>query len=358
MVEKKSKIFIAGHKGMVGSAIWRNLESNGFCNLIGANHSELDLRDQASVRAYFNQEKPEYVFLAAAKVGGILANDTYRADFIYDNLQIQNNIINQSFLSNIKKLLFLGSSCIYPRVCPQPIKEEYLMTGLLEPTNEPYAIAKIAGIKMCENYFKQYRANFISVMPTNIYGPNDNFDLDSSHVQPAIMRKMHLAKCLEEKNMKALRLDLKKFPIKNIDENSSKEEIISGLDKYGITLGSNSSKIKLKLWGSGNSKREFIYVDDMADACVYLFTHLEANELYGNNISHINIGTGKDISIKELSLIMKDIIGFSGEIEWDTSKPDGTPRKLLNIERLGKAGWKPAFSLKRGLAEVYSKYVN
>ena len=341
---------------MVGSAIWRNLKSNGYTNLIGIEHKKLDLRDQASVRTFFNNERPEYVFLAAAKVGGILANDTYRADFIYDNLQIQNNIIHQSFISNVKKLLFLGSSCIYPRDCSQPIKEEYLMAGPLEPTNEPYAIAKIAGIKMCESYYRQYGVNFISVMPTNLYGPKDNFNLQTSHVLPALLRKIHLAKCLENKDMESIRQDLSKHSIESVNENSSNEEIIFILDKYGISSILNSSKVKLTLWGSGNPKREFLHVEDMADACIYLFKNLEANHLYSSNVSHLNIGTGIDIAINELAGMIKEIVGFSGTVEWDLSKPDGMLRKLLNVDRLKQTDWKPAFSLKEGLEQAYSSY--
>ena len=353
-----SKIYIAGHSGMVGSAIWRYLESKGYTNLLGKSHNELDLRDQASVKAFFNKEKPEVVFLAAAKVGGILANDTYRASFIYDNLQIQNNVIHQSYISGVNKLLFLGSSCIYPKDCPQPIKEEFLLTGPLEPTNEPYAIAKIAGIKICENYYSQYGANFISVMPTNLYGPNDNFNLETSHVLPAILRKTYLAKCLEHNDLESIRRDLNKRPIKNINGKASNEEIINILNKYGISLIQNSSNVSLTLWGTGNPKREFLYVDDMADACVYFFEHLEADDLYSSGISHINIGTGIDITISELAEMIKEIVGFSGMVEWDSSKPDGILRKLLNIDRLKQMRWEPVYSLRKGLEETYRQYAN
>lgn len=353
-----SKIFIAGHSGMVGSAIWRNLESKGYTNLIGISHNKLDLRDQASVKAFFNDERPEFVFLAAAKVGGILANDTYRANFIYDNLQIQNNIIHQSYVFGVNKLLFLGSSCIYPRDCPQPIKEEYLLTGPLEPTNEPYAIAKIAGIKMCENYYSQYGVNFISAMPTNIYGQNDNYDLEKSHVHAALMRKMHLAKCLENRDMESIRQDLNNNPIEKVNGKVSNEEIINILNKYGIFIIQNSATVSLKLWGTGNPKREFIYVEDMADACIYLFNNLNAESLYSSGVSYINIGTGIDTTISDLAKMIKEIVGFSGRIEWDNSKPDGTPRKLLNVERLEKVGWKPVFSLKEGLEKAYNNYVD
>jgi GDP-L-fucose synthase len=343
---------------MVGSAIWRYLESKGYTNLLGKSHNELDLRDQASVKAFFNKEKPEFVFLAAAKVGGILANDTYRANFIYDNLQIQNNVIHQSYMSGVKKLLFLGSSCIYPKDCPQPIKEEFLLTGPLEPTNEPYAIAKIAGIKMCENYYSQYGANFISVMPTNLYGANDNFNLETSHALPAILRKTHLAKCLENNDLESIRQDLNKRPIENINGKASNEEIIYILNKYSISLIQNSSNVSLSLWGTGNPKREFLYVDDMTDACVYVFEHLEADDLYSNGVSHINIGTGIDITISELAEMIKETVGYSGKIEWDSSKPDGTLRKLLNVDRLKQMRWKPVYSLKKGLEETYRQYAN
>ncbi|MBT7269441.1 MAG: GDP-L-fucose synthase [Candidatus Marinimicrobia bacterium] len=308
-----SKIFIAGHNGMVGSAIWRILESKGYTNLIGRSSKELDLRNQAQVEAFFEKEKPDYVFLAAAKVGGILANDTYRAEFIYDNLQIQNNVIHQSYVQGVKKLLFLGSSCIYPRDCPQPMKEEYLLTGELEQTNEPYAIAKIAGIKMCESYNRQYGTNFISVMPTNLYGPGDNYDLETSHVLPALLRKFHEGK-------------------------------VSGA-KY------------VEVWGRGNPKREFLYVNDMADACIFLMTNFEDRELYSMGITFVNIGSGHDLSIKELAITIGDVVGYKGEIKFDMIKPDGTPRKLLDVSLLNKLGWKYSVDLKTGLKSTYDLYI-
>jgi len=301
------KIYIAGHRGMVGSAIVRQLEKEGYTNLITRTSAELDLTRQADVERFFEAEKPDYVFLAAAKVGGIVANNTYRADFIHLNILIQNNVIHSAYLSKVKKLMFLGSSCIYPKLAPQPLKEEYLLTGLLEETNEPYAIAKIAGIKMCEAYHDQYDCNFISVMPTNLYGPNDNYDLKTSHVLPALLRKFHEAK---EKN----------------------------LPSVGI-------------WGSGSPKREFLHVDDLAKACLYLMLN------YNEKI-FLNVGTGDDLSIKELALLIKDIVGFEGTLEFDTSKPDGTPRKLMDVTQLHNLGWKHEIELIDGIKSVYEKVKN
>ena len=306
-MNKQSKIYIAGHNGMVGSAILRNLDSKGYTNFVFTPYPEYDLTNQRTVEDFFRSEKPEYIFLAAAKVGGIMANNTYRAQFIYENLMIQNNIIHNAHVHGVKKLLFLGSSCIYPKNCPQPIKEEYLLTGPLEETNEPYAIAKIAGIKMCQSHNDQYRTNYISVMPTNLYGPNDNFDLKTSHVLPALMRKFHEAK------------------INNLEE--------------------------VEIWGSGSSLREFLFVDDLADACYSLMQNYSGNDF-------LNIGAGKDISIKDLALVIKDIIGFQGELKFDTSKPDGTPRKLLDVSRLDDAGWKPRYSLKEGIQKTYNWYLD
>ena len=351
-----SKIYIAGHTGMVGSAILRNLESKSYSNFVFTPYQEYDLTNQKTVEEFFYKEKPEYVIDAAAKVGGILANDTYRAQFIYENMMIQNNLIHNAHEFGAKKLLFLGSSCIYPKNCPQPIKEEYLLTGPLEQTNEPYAIAKIAGLKMCENYYSQYGSNFISVMPTNLYGPNDNFNLETSHVLPAILRKMHLAKCLENNDLESIRRDLNKRPIENINGKALNEEIIFILNKYGISLIQNSSNVSLALWGTGNPKREFLYVDDMADACIYLFENLEADDLYSSGVSHINIGTGIDITISELAEMIKIILGFSGRIEWDPSKPDGTQRKLLDVDTLKQMSWEPVYTLNKGLEETYRKY--
>ncbi len=364
-MNKKSKIYIAGHRGMVGSAIVRKLKAEGYTNLILRTHQELDLIDQRAVRDFFAKEKPEYVFLAAAKVGGILANNTYRAQFIYENLQIQNNVIHFSHVNGVKKLLFLGSSCIYPKFAPQPMKEEYLLTGELEPTNEPYAIAKIAGIKMCEAYRAQYGCHFISVMPTNLYGPNDNFDLETSHVLPALIRKFHLGKCLENNDWDALRADLDKRPIEGINGNASEEEILHILEKYGIFREKSAVSSRqfakgkenmptancqlptvVTLWGTGSPRREFLHVDDLADACLFLMQNYDDSQF-------VNIGVGKDIPIKELAMLIKAIVGFQGGILWDSSKPDGTPRKLLDVSRLNALGWKARIGLREGIEKTY-----
>lgn len=305
-MEKNSKIYIAGHRGMVGSAIYRRLQKEGYNNLIIRSSAELDLRIQSDVAVFFGQEKPEYVFLAAAKVGGIVANNTYRADFLYENLQIQNNIIHSSYLNGVKKLMFLGSSCIYPKLAPQPLKEDYLLTGLLEPTNEPYAIAKIAGIKMCDAYRSQYGCNYISVMPTNLYGYNDNYHPQNSHVLPALIRRFH-------------------------------EAMINNLPDVTI-------------WGTGNPKREFLFADDLAEACYYLMQNYDEEGL-------VNIGTGEDVSIKDLALLIKDIIGYEGEIKFDTSKPDGTPRKLMDVSKLHSKGWKHKIELRDGIKLAYEDFL-
>ncbi len=348
-MNKTSKIYIAGHKGMVGSAIWRNLEAKGYTKLIGRSLEELDLLYQEAVKNFFEQEKPEYVFLAAAKVGGIIANSTYKAQFIYENLQIQNNIIHQAYVHGVTKLMFLGSSCIYPKFAPQPMQEEHLLTGLLEETNEPYAIAKIAGIKMCEAYWEQYGCNFISVMPTNLYGPNDNFDLKNSHVLPAMIRKMHLAKSLENGDFDTIRKDLAERTTKRAKqgtkEQKTEEEIINYLTEHGITA-SPSHRITVNIWGTGSPKREFLYVEDMAEACVYLMLNY-------NEKQFLNIGCGEDISIKDLALLVKKIVGFKGELTFDTTKPDGTPRKLLDVSKLFATGWKPKVGLEEGIEKVY-----
>lgn len=307
-MEKNSKIYIAGHRGMVGSAILKSLQKKGFNNFILKKSDELDLRNQQAVKDFFAEQKPEYVFLAAAKVGGIQANNIYRAEFLYDNLQIQTNIIHQSWKNKVRKLLFLGSSCVYPKLAPQPIKEEYLLTGLLEPTNEPYAIAKIAGIKMCDAYRSQHGCNFISVMPTNLYGPNDNYDLNNSHVLAALLRKFHEAKV-----------------------NNQPEVIV---------------------WGTGSPRREFLHADDMAEACVFLMKNYDDPGL-------VNIGTGKDISIKELAEMIKKITGYKGKIVFDNSKPDGTPRKLMDVSKIEQLGWKVSIDLKTGIESVYmEKFLN
>ncbi len=304
MMEKDSKIYIAGHRGMVGSAIQRALQAKGYRHFILRTSQEVDLRDQLAVARFFEKEKPDYVFLAAAKVGGILANNTYRAEFLYDNLMIQNNVIHQSYLNGVKKLLFLGSSCIYPKLAPQPLKEEYLLTGVLETTNEPYAIAKIAGIKLCDAYRSQYGCNYISVMPTNLYGPNDNYDLKNSHVLPALLRKFHEAK-----------------------QTGAKEVMV---------------------WGSGKPRREFLHADDMADACLFLMENY-------NEEGIMNIGVGKDLSIAELAETIKHITGFTGTIRWDSSKPDGTPQKLLDVSKLTELGWRPKIDFIQGVRSVYQQ---
>ncbi len=304
-MEKQDKIYIAGHRGMVGSAIKRRLEKEGYTNIIGRTSSELDLKDQAAVRDFFRKEKPDHVVLAAAKVGGIQANNTYRAQFIYENLMIQNNVIHQAYENGVKRLLFLGSSCIYPKLAPQPLKEESLLTGLLEETNEPYAIAKIAGIKMVESYRRQYGCDYISAMPTNLYGPNDNYDLKNSHVMPALIRKFHTAK------------------------------------KEGAAT--------VEVWGTGSPMREFLHVDDLADACVFLLRNYH-DELF------VNIGTGEDLTIKALAEMIQEIVGFKGQLVWDSTKPDGTPRKLMDVGRLHAMGWKHKIELRDGIAQVYEAF--
>lgn len=309
-MDKESKIYLAGHRGLVGSALKRKLESKGYTNLIFRTHKELDLTNQQAVNEFFEQKNPEYVFLAAAKVGGILANSTYPAEFIYENLMIESNLIHAAYKYGVKKLLFLGSSCIYPKLAPQPLKEEYLLTGPLEETNEAYAIAKIAGIRLCKHYNQQYGTNFISVMPTNLYGPNDNFDLETSHVMPALIRKFHEAKV-----------------------NNEPEVVV---------------------WGTGKPLREFMHVDDMADACVYLMENCD----YSDIGEFVNIGVGEDVTISELVELIKEIVGFEGKIRYDTSKPDGTPRKLMDVSRLNGLGWKARIPLKDGIKETYEWYQN
>lgn len=351
-MEKNAKIFIAGHNGMVGSAIKRNLEERGYNNIIVRSRKELNLLDAGSVTSFFDQEKPEYVVLAAAKVGGIVANSTYRAQFIYENLMIQNHVIHQSYLHGVKKLLFLGSSCIYPRMAEQPMREDALLTGLLESTNEPYAIAKIAGIKMCEAYHAQYGCNFISIMPTNLYGQNDNYDLEKSHVLPALIRKMMLGKYLSEGNIDALKKDLDKLPVEGVSGQSSWEDIESILLKYGISK-TESGEVSITLWGTGSPLREFLHVDDMADASVFLLLNYDAPDTIP---SHVNAGFGEDISIKDLSEIVRHTVGYNGNIIWDKSKPDGTPKKLMDSSKLLGLGWKPAVTLEEGIRKVVENY--
>lgn len=351
-MNKDAKIYIAGHKGMVGSAIERNLRAKGYNNIVARSFEELNLLDAQSVKDFFETEKPEYVVLAAAKVGGIVANNVYRAQFIYENLMIQNHVIHQSYLSGVKKLLFLGSSCIYPRMAEQPIREEYLLTGLLEQTNEPYAIAKIAGIKMCEAYHAQYGSNFISIMPTNLYGQNDNYDLEKSHVLPALIRKMMLGKYLMANDMQSIRRDLEKLPIEGVKGTSTDQEIMAILGKYGIT--SNDAKVSITLWGTGSPMREFLHVDDMADASVYLLMHYDAPD---TTPSHVNAGCGEDITIFDLAMLVKGIVDYQGEIIWDSTKPDGTPRKLLDVSKLKGLGWSPSIALEEGIKRVVGNYL-
>ena len=356
---KDSKIFVAGHRGLVGSAIVKNLKQRGYTTIITKTRSELDLTNSKAVEAFFKSEQPDYVFLAAAKVGGIVANNTYRAEFLYENLMIQNNVVHQSYKSKVKKLLFLGSTCIYPKNCMQPMKEEYLLTDVLEYTNEPYAIAKIAGIKLCESYNLQFGTNFISVMPTNLYGPNDNFDLEKSHVLPALIRKMHLGKALEQLNWGHLREDLDALPIEGVSGKSTEEEIIAILAKYGITV--TPEKTKVEIWGSGKPMREFLWSEDMADACVFLMESRDFKDTYPSNgkevrNTHINIGTGTDISINDLAHLVKEKIGFKGDLVFNADKPNGTMKKLTDVSKLNALGWKHTIALDQGISKMYDWY--
>lgn len=396
MLEKSSKIYIAGHKGLVGSAIWNNLKARGYTNLIGCSHHELDLTDQQAVENFFAKEKPDAVVLAAAFVGGIMANSLYRADFIMQNMKMQCNIISTAYKYKVKKLLFLGSTCIYPKNAPQPMKEDALLTSPLEYSNEEYAIAKIAGLKMCESYNLQYGTNYIAVMPTNLYGPNDNFHLENSHVMPAMMRKVYLAKLIHENNWDAIKVDMNKRPInpvsklakqigtENVDGNSSKECILQALAFYGIENN------KVTLWGTGSPLREFLWSEDMADASVYLLLNVDFKDIIGiekyssvfygvktngevnrNNSEgrggaipelgeirncHINIGTGKELTIKELSALVAKTANFTGKIVWDETKPDGTPRKLINVDKLHSLGWKHKIEIEEGVEKLYKWY--
>jgi len=352
-MDKNAKIYIAGHLGMVGSAIKRNLEAKGFTNFVTRSLEELNLLNEQDVAHFFEMEKPEYVILAAAKVGGIVANNTYRAQFIYENLMIQNHVIHQSYVHGVKKLLFLGSSCIYPRMAEQPIREDSLLTGVLEDTNEPYAIAKIAGIKMCEAYHAQYGCNFISIMPTNLYGQNDNYDLEKSHVLPALIRKMYLGKCLMENDWTSLRIDLNKRPIEGVNGSFSDDVILQVLRKYGISTQNN--EVSITLWGTGSPMREFLHVDDMADSSVYLLLNYDAPDTLP---SQVNAGWGEDQTIKELSEIVRKTVDYNGKIIWDNTKPDGTPRKLLDVSKLNSLGWKPTITLEEGIRRVVTTYIN
>ena len=364
-MNKDSRIYIAGHLGMVGSAILRNLKQKGYSNFVLRTQQELDLVSQVDTDTFFRDEKPEYVIDAAARVGGIVANNTYRAQFIYDNLMIQNNLIHSAWKHGVKKLLFLGSSCIYPRLAPQPLKEAYLLTGPLEFTNEPYAIAKIAGIKMCESYYRQYGSNFISVMPTNLYGPNDNFDLENSHVLPALIRRFHLAKCLMEGDWDSISKDFSRHPTTQGIASETRDSISKALTKLGISGGLSrdgvplSIPVQVTLWGTGTPLREFMHVDDMAAACIHLVETVDADTLYGRlGCTHVNIGTGSEISIGGLAKMVAEIVGYKGDIRWDSSKPDGTPRKLMDVSLLEKLGFRYSIKLEEGIGSVYAWYCN
>lgn len=381
---KEDKIYIAGHKGLVGSAIWKNLESRGYTNLVGKTHAELDLTNQQQVADFFAKEKPKAVVLAAAFVGGIMANSLYRADFIMQNMMMQCNVIHEAYKNGVDKLLFLGSTCIYPKEAPQPMTEDVLLTSPLEYTNEPYAIAKIAGLKMCESYNLQYGTNYIAVMPTNLYGPNDNFHLENSHVMPAMIRKIYLAKLMADGNWEEVKRDLNLRPVEGIDGSASQEMILSILSKYGIFPN------KVELWGTGSPYREFLWSEDMADASVHLLLHVDfkdiigidkyssvqcgvkANAIVNRNETksrggaiptlgeirncHINVGTGKELTIKELAYLVVKTVGFSGEIVFDTSKPDGTPRKLISVEKLHSLGWQHKVEIEEGVARLFEWY--
>ncbi|MGI6243430.1 MAG: GDP-L-fucose synthase family protein [Prevotella sp.] len=396
MLDKNSKIYIAGHHGLVGSAIWRNLEARGYHNLVGRSHRELDLTNQAAVKQFFDEEQPDAVVLAAAFVGGIMANSLYRADFIMQNMKIQCNVIEQAYLHGVKKLLFLGSTCIYPKNAPQPMKEDALLTSPLEYTNEEYAIAKIAGLKMCESYNLQYGTNYIAVMPTNLYGPNDNFHLENSHVLPAMMRKVYLAKLIHDGNWDAIRVDMNKRPInppsklaeqigeENVDGNNDKERILKALAFYGIEDN------QVTLWGDGSPLREFLWSEDMADASVHVLLNVDFKDIIGiekyssvfygvktdgvvdrNNSEgrggaipslgeirncHINVGTGKELTIKALSDLVVKTVGFGGEVAWDATKPNGTPRKLIDVTKLHKLGWTHRVEIEQGVQKLYDWY--
>ena len=384
MLDKNSKIYVAGHNGLVGSAIWKNLEERGYHNLVGRSHKELDLTDQNAVKAFFDEEKPDAVVLAAAFVGGIMANSLYRADFIMQNMKIQCNVISNAYSHNVKKLLFLGSTCIYPKNAPQPMKEDALLTSPLEYTHEEYAISKIAGLKMCESYNLQYGTNYIAVMPTNLYGPNDNFHLENSHVMPAMIRKIYLAKLIHEGAWETIKEDLNKRPVENVNGNSSKDDILRILEKYGI------SDNKVTLWGTGTPLREFLWSEDMADASVHVLLNVDFKDIIGiekyssvfygvsasgvvdrNNSDgrggaipslgeirncHINVGTGKELTIKELSKLIVKTVGFEGEVVFDSAKPDGTPRKLIDVTKLHSLGWTHKVEIEEGVEKLFKWY--
>ncbi len=355
-MDKDTKIYVAGHHGLVGSAIWSNLQSRGYTNLVGRSHKELDLLDGAAVKQFFDEEQPDAVVLAAAHVGGILANLQYRADFIYQNLQIQQNVIGESFRHNVKKLLFLGSTCIYPRDAAQPMKEDALLTSPLEYTNEPYAIAKIAGLKMCESFNLQYGTNYIAVMPTNLYGPNDNFHLENSHVLPAMIRKIHLAKCLNEADWESVRKDIDLRPVEGVTGSNSDAEILDKLAKFGITPES------VTLWGTGTPMREFLWSEEMADASVHVLLNVDFKDTYTEGSRdirncHINVGTGKEVSIREVAEMIMKKVQFKGDLRWDSSKPDGTMRKLTDVSKLHSLGWHHKVEIDEGIHRLYEWYL-
>lgn len=389
-MEKNAKIYVAGHHGLVGSAIYNNLKSKGYANVIGRTHKELDLMDGIAVKRFFDEEQPEYVVLAAAHVGGIMANSLYRADFIYLNLQIQQNVIGESFRHGVKKLLFLGSTCIYPKDAPQPMTEEVLLTSPLEYTNEEYAISKIAGLKMCESFNFQYGTNYIAVMPTNLYGPNDNFHLENSHVMPAMMRKVYLSKCLMENDWRSVRRDMDIRPVEGVNGTAEEADILRVLGKYGIEKG------RVTLWGTGKPLREFLWSEEMADACVYLLENINFSDIIGireyssalqnggqtvrkpdygkvdRNVSegrygaipqlgeirncHINVGTGKELTIRELAELVVKTVGFKGELKFDATKPDGTPRKLIDVSKLHRLGWSHKIEIDEGVRKLFEWY--
>lgn len=363
-MDKNSKIYVAGHNGLVGTAITEALKRKGYTNIVGRTFEELDLRRQVDTEAFFAQEKPEAVILAAAKVGGIMANNTLRAEFIYENLMIEANVIHAAYLNGVKKMVFLGSSCIYPRDCPQPMKEEHLLTSPLEYTNEPYAIAKIAGLKMCEAYNLRYGTDFIAVMPTNLYGPNDNFNLTGGHVMPSLMRRIHLGKLLENGDMEGIRADLKRRPVDGFDGHEQAEEIIELLARQGVShraQGTEHRDVIVTVWGTGSPLREFMYSGDMADATVYIMEKVSFRELVPKEMkevrnTHINIGTGEEITIRELALLLKKTTGFRGDLVFDHTKPDGTPRKFLDSSKLYSLGFRHSTSLKEGAMKMYNWY--
>ena len=358
-MEKDAKIYVAGHRGLVGSAIWNNLQAKGYRRSVGRTSAELDLRNPEEVKRFFDEERPEYVVLAAAKVGGILANSRYRADFIFENLAIQQHVIGESFRHGVKKLLFLGSTCIYPRDARQPMKEDELLTSPLEYTNEPYAIAKIAGMKMCESFNLQYGCNYMAVMPTNLYGPNDNFDLERSHVLPALIRKFYLGRFLDEGDEASLRNDLNRRPVEGVSGGSSIEEIYGILDKYGIRR--TASGVEVEIWGSGRPLREFLWSEDMADACVYIMERVDFTDLaHGHEIRncHINIGTGREISIAQLVELIKRELGYKSRIRFNADKPDGTMRKLTDVSKLHALGWHHQVEIEEGIKRLAAWYLS